>query len=139
MIDISLAAKGMSSTVPKGAQQQTCPYPGTVYWFYPFIFHGQDTELDIKEAEKQLYVMMKLPSTVDGCTLVIKQRDLKATCHRRWSLTIICSHNVIMRDIQDTHFGPNSVGKLNVSVQSGKHMKSKGAAIKGNYEILFLI
>ncbi len=32
-----------------------------------------------------------------------------------------------------------SVGKLNVSVQSAKHMKSKGAAIRGNYEILFII
>jgi hypothetical protein len=29
MIDISLATKGMPSTVPKGAQQQTLPYPGT--------------------------------------------------------------------------------------------------------------
>ena len=27
MIDISSAAKGMSSTVPKGAQQHTLPYP----------------------------------------------------------------------------------------------------------------
>jgi hypothetical protein len=44
-----------------------------------------------------------------------------------------------MRDIQDSHFGPNSVGKLNVSVQSAKHMKLKGAAIKGNYEIWFII
>jgi hypothetical protein len=59
MIDISLAAKGMSSTVPKGAQQQTFPDPGTVYWFDPFIFHGQDTEFDIDKAEKQLYAMMK--------------------------------------------------------------------------------
>jgi hypothetical protein len=40
MIDISLAAKGMSSTVPVGAQQQMLPYPGTFYWFDPCIFHG---------------------------------------------------------------------------------------------------
>jgi hypothetical protein len=45
--DISLAAKGMSSTVPVGAQQQTLPYPGTFYWFDPCIFHGQNTELDL--------------------------------------------------------------------------------------------
>jgi hypothetical protein len=38
MIDISLAAKGMSSTVPEGAQQQMLPYPGTFYWFNPFHF-----------------------------------------------------------------------------------------------------
>jgi hypothetical protein len=44
-----------------------------------------------------------------------------------------------MRDIQDSHSGTNSVGKLNVSGQSVKHKNSKGAAIKGNYEIWFLI
>ncbi len=44
-------AKGMSSTVPIGAQQQMFPYPGTFYQFEPCIFHGQDTELDLNEAE----------------------------------------------------------------------------------------
>ncbi len=145
MIDISLAAKGMSSTVPKWAQQQTFPHPGPFYWFNPCIFYGQDTELDLNKAENlnqgenRLYVMMKLPSTIDGCTLVMKQHDLKITWHRRWSWTFICSHGRIMRDIKDSHFGPNSVGKLNVSVQTVKHKNSKGAAIKGNYEIWFLI
>jgi hypothetical protein len=145
MIDISLAAKGLSSTVPKGAQQQTLPYPGTFYQFDPCIFHGQITELDLdkaeslKQVENRLYALMKLPSTIDGCTLVMKHCSLKVTCHRRGSLTFICSHGMIMRDIQDSHFGPNSVGKLNVSVQSVKHKNSKGAAIRGNYEIWFLI
>jgi hypothetical protein len=50
MIDISLAAKRMSSTVPVGAQQQTLSYPGTFYWFDPCIFHGQNTELDLDQA-----------------------------------------------------------------------------------------
>jgi hypothetical protein len=141
MIDISLAAKGMSSTVPKGAQQQTFPYPRTFYWFDSCIFHGQDTELDLNEAENLnrvenwFYVLMKLPSTIDGCTLVMKRQSLKLTCHRRRSWTFVCSHGMIMRDIQDSHFGPNSVGKFNVSVQNVKHKNSKGAAIKGNYEI----
>jgi hypothetical protein len=43
MIDISLAAKGMSSTVSEGAQQHPLPYPGTFYHFDPSIFHGQNT------------------------------------------------------------------------------------------------
>jgi hypothetical protein len=91
MIDISLAAKGKSSTVPKGAKQQKFPYPGTVYWFDPCIFHGQDTELDINEAENfnevenWLYAIMKLPSTDDECTLVKKQCDLKVTRRRSWT------------------------------------------------------
>ncbi len=121
------------------------PYPGTFYRFDPCIFHRQNTELDLDQAENlnqvenRLYALMKLPSTVDGCTLVMKQRSLKVTCHRRWSWTFLCSHVMIMREIQDSHFGPDSVGKLNVSVQSIKHNNSKGAAIRGNYEIWFLI
>ncbi len=145
MIDISSAAKGMSSSVPIGAQQQMLPYPGTFYRFDPYIFHGQNTELDLDQAENlnlvenQLYAPMKLPSTVDGCTLVMKQGSLKVTCHRRQSWTFLCSHGMIMREIQDIHFGLNSVGKLNESLQRIKHNNSKGASIRGNYEIGVLI
>ncbi len=53
MIEISSAAKGMSSTVPVGAQQQTLPYPGTFYQFDPCFFHGQNTELNLDQAENQ--------------------------------------------------------------------------------------
>jgi hypothetical protein len=145
MIDISLAAKGISSTVPVGTQQQTLPYPGTFYRFDPSILHGQNTELDLGQAENLnlvedwLCALMKLPSTVDGCRIVMKQHSLKVTCHRRRSLAFLCCHGMIMREIQDSHFGPNSVGKLNVSLQSIKHNNSKGASIRGNYEIGFLI
>jgi hypothetical protein len=79
MIDIYLAAKGMSSTVPVGAQQLTLPYPGTFYRFDPCTLHGQNTELDLDQAENLnlvenwLYeLVMKLPSTVDGCMIVMK-------------------------------------------------------------------
>jgi hypothetical protein len=80
--------------------------------------------------ENRLYVLMKLPSTVDGCTMVMKQRSLKVTCHRRRSWTFLCSHGMIMREMQDSHFGLNSVGKLNVSLQRIKHNNSKGASIR---------
>ncbi len=43
-----------------------------------------------------------------------------------------------MRNIKESYFGPDSVGKLNVSVQSAKHKKSKGAAVKGDYNFLFV-
>ncbi len=89
--------------------------------------------------ENRLYALMKLPSTVDGCMILMKQHSLKVTCHRRRSWTFLCSHGMIMIEIQDSHFGPNSVGKLNVSLQSIKHNNSKGASIRGNYEIGFLI
>jgi hypothetical protein len=54
-------------------------------------------------------------------------------------MDILCSHGMIMREIQDSYFGRNSVGKLNVSLQSIKHNNSKRASIRGNYEIGFLI
>jgi hypothetical protein len=44
-----------------------------------------------------------------------------------------------MREIQDSHFGLNSVGKLNVSFQSIKPQLSKGVSIRGHYEIGLLI
>jgi hypothetical protein len=46
---------------------------------------------------------------------------------------------MIMREIQDSHFDPNTAGKLNVSLQSIKHNSSKGVSIRGNYEIGVLI
>jgi hypothetical protein len=145
MIDISLAAKGMSSSVPVGTQHQTLLYPGTFYWFDPCLFYRQNTELDLDQAENldlvenRLYALMKLTSTIDGCTTVMKQCSLKVTCHRRRPWIFLCSHSMIMREIQDSHFGPNFVGKLNVSLQSIKHNNSKGASIRGNYDIGFLI
>jgi hypothetical protein len=71
MIDISSATQGKSSTVPCGARQQTFPYPGTAYRFDPVIFHGETTEFDINKAEKQLLSLMKLPTTIDGCQIIL--------------------------------------------------------------------
>ncbi len=99
----------------------------------------QNTALDLDQAENLdlvenwLYALMKLPSTVDGCTMVMKQRSVKVTCRRRRSWTFLCSHDIIMREIQVSHFSPNSVGKVNVPLQSIKHTNSKGASIRGNY------
>ncbi len=134
----------MSSSVPVGAQQPILPYPGTFYWFDPCLFYGQNTALDLDQAENLdlvencLYALMKLPSTVDGCTMIMKQRSVKVICHRRRSWTFLCSHGIIVREMQDSYFGPNSVGKVNVSLQSRKKTNSKGASIRGNY-ILFVI
>ncbi len=66
-IGISSAAQRPLSTVPCGATQQTFPYPGSAYRFDPLIFHGNTTEFDLNEAEKQLLALMKLAETVDGC------------------------------------------------------------------------
>jgi hypothetical protein len=76
----------MSSSVPVGAQQQTLPYPGTFYQFDPCLFYGQNTELDLDQAENldlvenRLYALMKLPSTVlrmhDGHETTFCKSDL---------------------------------------------------------------
>jgi hypothetical protein len=73
MIDISSAAQGTSSTVSCGATQQTFPYPGTAYRFDPVIFHGENTEFDINEAAKQLLSLIKLPTTIDGCHMILNR------------------------------------------------------------------
>jgi hypothetical protein len=71
MIDISSAAQGKSSNLPCGATQQPLPYPGTAYRFDVVIFHGETTEFDINEAEKQLLSLMRLPTTIDGCQIIL--------------------------------------------------------------------
>ncbi len=73
MIDISSAAQGKSSPVPCDATQKTFPYPGTAYRFDPVIFHGENTEFDINEAETQLLSLMKLPTTINGCHMILNQ------------------------------------------------------------------
>jgi hypothetical protein len=92
MIDISSAAQRKSSTVPCGATQQTFPYPGTAYRFDLMIFHGENTEFDINEAEKQLLSLMKLPTTIDRCHMILNQRNKTATCHSKLTFDFICPH-----------------------------------------------
>ncbi len=72
MIDISSAAPKPLSIVPYGTTQQTFPYPETTYRFDPLIFSVDTTEFDVNEAKKQLVALMKLPNTIDGCTLLLK-------------------------------------------------------------------
>ncbi len=97
MIDISSATQGSLSTVPYSAQQQMFPYPGTVYPLDldPITIHGKNTEFDVNNSEKQLYAMIKSPSTFDGCKLVIKQCDKLATCHskRAWDFFLLPRFN----------------------------------------------
>ncbi len=92
MIDFTSAAQGKSSTVPCGATQQTFLYPGTAYRFDPVIFHGDTTEFDMNEAEKQRLSLMKLPTTIDECHIFLNQWNKNVTCHRKLTFDFICSH-----------------------------------------------
>jgi hypothetical protein len=137
MIDISSAAQGPLPTVLCGATQQTLPYPGSANRFDPLIFHGNTTDFDVNEAEKQLLALIKLPETIDGCTLVLKQCNKRESCYRKRNWDFIHSHGLIMPTVKDSDFGPDRVGKLHVSIQHAKHTKSKGTVVKGKYEYLF--
>ncbi len=133
MIDISSAAHGKSSTVSCGATQQTFPHLGTAYRFDPVIFHGETTEFDINKAEKQLLFLMKLPTTIDGCHMILNQWNTSATCHRKLTFDFICSHGRKMPSVKESDFGTSRVGKLHAVTQKVKPTKTKGTVVKGKY------
>lgn len=132
IIDVSSAACGESSSIPVGATQQTFPYPGTVYQFDPLLFQPDNdkNEFDLNDAEIKLYSLMKSPCTVDGCKLIRHRVDKNATFRRKRCWYFICSHGKVMRQIDDSHFAPHSVGKMHVTYQHAKRKKSK-ASLKG--------
>jgi hypothetical protein len=127
LIDVSLAACGPSSTIPIGSTLQHFPYTGTMYQFDPILFHNPDQEFDNDDAKAKLFALMKSPIAVDGCKLVQHRVDKAITCNRKRSWTFICSHRKVMRTIDEKHFRPDSVGKINVAYQNAKMTKSKGS------------
>ncbi len=129
---MSSAACGPSSTIPIGATQQNFPCTGTVYQFDPMIFYNPDNEFDLDDAEAKLFTLMESPHAVDGCKLVGHKVDKAVTCNQKKSWTFICSHGRVMRNIDESHFAPDSVGKINVTYQNAKRKKLKGS-IKGNF------
>jgi hypothetical protein len=132
MIDVSSAACGESSTIPVGATQQTFPYSETVYQLDPLIFQPDEDnkEFDLDDAKFKLHSLMKSPYTVDGCKLIQHRVDKVATCRRKRCWYFICSHDNVMRQIDESHFAPHSVGKINVTYQHAKKKKLK-ASLKG--------
>jgi hypothetical protein len=124
MIDISSAAQGTSSTVPCGATQQTFPYTGTAYRFDLVIFHGENSEFDINEADKQLLSLVKLPTTIDGCHMILNRWKKTATCHRKLTFDFICSHGRKMTSVKESDVGTGRVGKLHAVTQTVKRTKT---------------
>jgi hypothetical protein len=112
MIDHSSAAQGKLSNVPCGVTQQTFSFPATAYRFDHVIFHGENTDFDINEAKKQLLSLMKLPTTIDGCHMILNRWSKSATCHRKLTLDFICFHGRKMPSVKESDFGNGRVGKL---------------------------
>ncbi len=127
LIDVSSAAWGADSTIPIGSTRPHFPYTGTVYQFDPILFHNPDQEFVFGDAEAKLFALMKSPHAVNGCKLVQHRVNKAIICNPKRSWTFICSHGKVMRNIDDSHFGPDSVRKINVSYQNAKRTKSKGS------------
>jgi hypothetical protein len=94
---------------------------------------GENTEFDINEAEKQLLSLMKLPTTIDNCHMILNRRKKTATCHRKLTFDFICSHGRKMPSVKESDFGSGKVGKLHAVTQVVKHTKTKGTVVKGKY------
>ena len=127
-IDVSAAAKGpLSLSPPSGAfPPQQIAYPGTKYHFDENLFVGMD-------AKDSLIQMIKSPKCIDGCKLVLMRTKLRKTQFRKGTWTLVCSHGIVMNEMNESHFYPNSVGKFNVPIQTLKRTKSSGSAVKGNH------
>ncbi len=132
LIDVSSAAWGAGSTIPIGLTWKHSPYTGTVYQFVPILFHNPDQEFGIDDAEAKLFALVKSPHAVDGCKLVQHHVNKAITFNRKMSWTFICSHGKVMRNINDSHFWPDSVGKINILYQNAKRTKSK-RSMKGKF------
>jgi hypothetical protein len=130
-IDVSSAAQGDFSSSPSGIHpHQNIPYPYTKYCFDDKIFGGI-------EAKDLLIKMLKSPNCIDGCKLVTMRQNRTQSHFRKGAWTFVCSHGIVMNDMDESHFNPDSVGKSNVPIQGLKRTKSRGMAVKG--EMMFLV
>jgi hypothetical protein len=131
-IDDSCAAQGALSSSPSGIYpDQNIQYPFTKYSFNENMFRGIG-------AKALLIKMIKSPNCIDGCKLVSMQFKNNKTQFRKGAWTFVCSHGLVMNDMVESHFDPDSVGKSNVLFQGLKRTKSRGCVVKGT-RILFLI
>jgi hypothetical protein len=68
--------------------------------------------------DKDLLIkMIKSPNCVDGCKLVSMRFKNNKTQFRKGAWTFVCSHGLVMNDMVDSHFDPESVGKSHVPFQ----------------------
>jgi len=136
-IDVSSAAQGSLSSSPIGVYpHQNIPYPCTKYFFDENIFL-------VVMLKDLLVKTFKSPNCIDGCKLVSVQPQTNPSIFRKSTWTFVCSHGIVMHDIDESHFHPDSVGKSNVPIQNLKRTKSRGSAVKGKlsmyscYEFIF--
>jgi hypothetical protein len=99
-IDVSSAAQGDVSSSPSGIYPpQNITYPRTKYYFDDNVFFGID-------AKDLLFKMVKSPNCIDGCKLVCMRPNKNQTHFRKGACTSVCSHKIVMNDIDQSHFYP---------------------------------
>ena len=132
-IDVSSAAQGaLSSSPPSGAfPHQTMQYPCAKYYFDHNLFFGMD-------GKDLLLNLLKSPNCIDGCKLVSMRPNKNKSQFRKGTWTLVCSHGIVMNEMDESHFHPDSVGKFNVPIQTLKRTKSKGQAVKGKLSLLWI-
>ena len=85
------------------------------------------------EAKDSLFQMINSPKCIDGCKLVFRRPNLTKTLFRQGTWTLVCSHGIVMNELDESHFHPDSVGKFDVPIQNLKRTKSRGSAVKGEH------
>jgi hypothetical protein len=53
------------------------------------------------------------------------------TQFRKGTWTLLCSRGIVMNEMDESHFHPDSVGKNYVPIQTLKRTKLRGQAVKG--------
>jgi hypothetical protein len=109
-IDVSSTAQGALSSSPSGIYpHQNIEYPLTKYHFDEHIFLGI-------EAKDLLVKMIRSPNCIDGCKLVAMGPQKNQSHFRKGTWTFVCSNGIVMNDMDESHFCPDSVGKSNVPI-----------------------
>ena len=92
----------------------------SIIWMKIFFFGIDAKDLLVK--------MLKSPNCIDGCKLVAVRPQTNPSHFRKGTWTFVCSHGIVMNDIDESHFHPDYVGKSNVPIQRLKRTKSRGSA-----------
>ena len=90
-IDVSSAAQGALSSSPLSGvfPHQTMPYPCAKYYFDDNLYFGMD-------GKDLLLNLLKSPNCIDGCKLVSMRPNKNKTQFRKGTLTLVCSHDIVM-------------------------------------------
>ena len=131
LLDISIAAKGNSSSIPLGATNQPTKYPtgqnGSFYRFDPALYHGPDSWEDLKR-------MLCKTGCVSGCKISTTRHTRQGTSSRKKSYTLAFQQFRTYESHAAITIAPGSVGPNNVIGQKMKRHKARSCKGKWYYK-----